>query len=438
MEAPNSNKSTALEEKSMRDEIVAAFAEKIIEMTGKLDKDIAPDASQEAVRDLIYSFIEQELENTAIYTSEKYNVSFPYTTIKISDFSKRLYSQYANKPIPEKTSEETGNKKHKEFIFQSFLNPGSGHPFTFFEEALHQVIKKLPSSFEKIKKGAEPDDDEIYTAGSPTNELGTMSPEFLDSLKDNNAFDKFGELYSEFVASRLPENPKELKNTLLHLYGISIGGSLATKTAEHLIEDKVATQSLENSEKNNQPMLSVVVNTLPGSSDVAHKKWQIPAGIALEALYIKLKDEYTKSWMSGEPGFVESMKKILAKRGLLSHMDAEQAKMKNEAIWGEHVLTGNDGIIHNLRSGVPVNEKLKLTEIRGIYDPLQYEDEFRREMQQKRGLVPDSLGTNLTHERENRRVAGARKTHVPAFMRDNELKRIKIAAKSLESLRNKS
>jgi hypothetical protein len=436
IEFPNTYEEPVRKEQINRDEIVAPFAEKIIEMLNGEElsnNEDYPSVSPETVKDLIYSFIEQELENTSLYTSEKYGVSFPYTVLNISDFSKKLYSQYSKQSIPE-TLQKVNDKKRKEFVFQSFINTGSGHVFTFFEEALHQLIKRLPTSLDKIKKGEEPDDEEFYTVGSPTNELGTMSQDFLDGLKNNNAFDKFGELYAEFVESKLPKDSNEREHTNLALFGISIGGSMATKTAEHLIDNEVATQSSEDVEKNHRPQLSVLADSLPGGSESTIKKWQIPIGFAIDAAYAMLTNEYTKSWVKGEPKFTESIVAVLAKRGLLPNMTPEQIKMKNEAIWGKHLLTGDDGIIHNLRAGVPVDEKLKLTEIRGIYDPLQYEDTFRRQTKQKKENNPDVLGSN-THRAGNRRIAAANKLHIAAFMRKNELKRIKTAAKSLESLK---
>ena len=425
-------------QEQVRDTIVARFAETLTDTVADFEQEQGLESTGETARDLIYTFIEEEISNAKMYTSEKESVTFPYTMIDIGELSKKLYMRYADMlpelhPDPENTPAAS-----KEFIFQSFLSTENGHIFTFFEEAFHELIKKLRTALEKIKNGQEPDHDEVYTVGSPTNVLGTVSEDFVKKTKEGKAFDAFGDLYAEFVQTQLPQSEEGQNSIPVELFGISIGGSIATKTAERLLAEGSVSQSPEDEEDvtdRSKPRLSVHVDTLPGGSESKNKQWQIPLGFAVDAVYTQLADPYTRATVGGEHDFIESVNAILAKRGFEIHMDPEQAELKKEIMWGKKPLIGNDGLINSLRNGVPVAEDLKLTETRSIFDMLQYEDAFRRSALKQERDHPDSLGTHIVDSKGNRRVAAISKGHTMAFMRDNELQRIHKAAEALNSLK---
>ena len=47
------------------------------------------------IEDICYSFLEQAIETSAIYTSEKHKASFPYMNVDTAKVAKLLYQKYA-------------------------------------------------------------------------------------------------------------------------------------------------------------------------------------------------------------------------------------------------------------------------------------------------------------------------------------------------------
>jgi len=435
-ESPEGNNNSDNRQERIRDRIISPHAEAISDIFKGRYKNVEAPVSIETIKDILYTFIEQAIENTRIYSSEDLAVSFPYTTIRLLELSEELFSHH--KAIPEQQERDVNDNGDKsvEFIFGSFVNTSNGHEFTFFEEAMHQLIKKLPRFLEEIDKGENPDDDSVYVLGSPTNELGTMSTQFLESMKGGNTFKQFGALYAEFIDAQLPKDEQERENLHLYLYGISMGSSFATQTAEHLLNEGKITQSHEISKERHIPFTQVRADTLPGASDSSIKKWQIPLGFVADNPFTMLTNAYTRVASIKEVAAMIEINKVLAERGIVENMTPEQKKMKEEAILGRGLLSGEDGIINDLRKGVPIDDNLKLTEVRAVYDPLQYSGSFRREVKQQRENHKGSLGENMVSKSENRRVVGIDQAHTFVFFRENELKRIEKAAAALEKLKN--
>jgi hypothetical protein len=116
----------------IRDRIVSPHAEAILKIFEKRYKKEEAVADIEVIRDIVYSFVENAIENTKIFSSEKYGVAFPYTVVKTAELSKSIYSHYKNLPEHSEAkvnSEEKENevKYSQEFVFGSFINTGSGH-----------------------------------------------------------------------------------------------------------------------------------------------------------------------------------------------------------------------------------------------------------------------------------------------------------------------
>ncbi len=420
----------------IRDQVISPHVEAVLEIFKKRFKE-ETSVNIETIKDILYTFFEQAVENTQIYSSDANGASFPYTVISTGTLAKLVYSHYKI-PLLSKPSATEENSKHRmEFVMGSFLDTDNGNQFTFFEEAMHQFIKQLPKALEDIAQGKEPENEDVYVLGSPTNELGTVSKEFTTRVEAGNAFEQFGALYAEFIVSRLPK--EERTKSSVSLYGISMGGSLATQTAEQLLASGKVTQSREDDET---PFMQVRADTLPGASESSFKKWQIPLGFAFDSLITLPTNAYTRAAVTKQAGGKDVInEKIFAKRGIVPNMNPEQTRMKKEVIYGgSNVLSGavdyNYGIFHDLREGVPIDPKLKLTEVRAMYDPLQYSWEFNSNVKDQRAEHAGSLGENLVSKpNSNKRVAAIRDFHTFRFFRENELKRIEKAAESLEKLK---
>ena len=159
------------------------------------------------MKEVIYTFLDQEIKNTRIYESR--GASFPYTVIRIKDLARALYN-VERTSVTEPTDEvdRAPSTKHVEFVMTSVLATVHGHPFTFCEEAIHQTMRALPAALTALENGQEPEDTEIYTLGFPTNELGTMDAPFTDAMVEN-PFKTLGSLYGESVEKLALENKNQ-------------------------------------------------------------------------------------------------------------------------------------------------------------------------------------------------------------------------------------
>ncbi|MEI8175187.1 MAG: hypothetical protein WCG28_04530 [bacterium] len=432
----SNNKLNDNKQERIRDQVISPHVEAVLEIFKKRFKKELP-VYIETIKDIFYTFFEQAVENTQIYSSEKNGASFPYTVINTVELSKIVYSHYKTAPSVKVLDEVEEKPKHKmEFVLGSFLDTNNGNQFTFFEEAMHQFVKQLPKALEDIEQGRESDNDDVYVLGSPTNELGTVSAEFSDRIKNGNAFKEFGTLYAEFVDSQLPKDETQRKNTNLYLYGISMGGSFATQTAEQLLAGGKVTQSHESSQ---QSFMQVRADTLPGASTSPIKRWQAPLGFIADSVFTIATNAYTKAAILKQKEGAGAVNKLLAKRGITPNMIPEQKKMKNEIIYGgsnivSGTIKGEYGVLNDLFKGIPIDKSLKITEVRGKYDALQYSSKFNADVETQKAEHSGSLGENLVSTSGNRRTFAINQAHTFVFFRENELKRIEKAAESLEKL----
>lgn len=424
---PEAEVEKEIPQKSIRERISMPHIEPVTNLLNEfVEKTEKEPINPETVKDILHAFLEQGVENTKIFTSEKYQVAFPYTVFDTGELAKKLFAEYAGKN-PEISTPETAEeiKKKIEFVFGSFQFVQHGNEFTFMEEALHQVVKDLPQALEMIAEGKEPEQFKIYNIGSPTNELGSMSQEFLSGLHKDKAFDSFGKVYAELVESVVKG---ENENTTVFMKGFSMGGALAAETAQDILHSGVVAQSYEDADAKHIPFMQVRIDTPPASSPIEKekKRWQIPVGFLADVTNTMMTDQYVKGVIKNDRGFLTGVNEVLAERGISVNMTPEQESLKKKGIMS---------VIENLRNGVALPEDVKITEVVGIYDPLMYEDKFRRDMQRQSQKHEGSLGAKLKSKTENRRTFGASMAHTIPFFRDNELQRLYKAVKDLEDLK---
>ncbi|MEI7513349.1 MAG: hypothetical protein WCJ74_01875, partial [bacterium] len=200
----------------------------------------------EKLKEIFDVFLEQSLTNSDVYSSKELKASFPWTVVRLQDIAKKLFKKnYKGDQVfnIENTDEEITKNKKLEFIFGSAFAYSHGDAFAFTEEAMHQIIKRLPSAIKALQQGLEPEDFEVFTLGMPTNTFGEISTDFSDNLK-KDSYEYMGRLYSEFVTEKTASE-KDVKQNI-KFYGISMGGGFAAKTGEKLLENKVVTQESEN------------------------------------------------------------------------------------------------------------------------------------------------------------------------------------------------
>lgn len=430
-EISETEKIDSQKEQSLRDEVIYPHVDAVLALLEKEFKDAEEEAvDREAIKDIMWEYLEEHLDNAAIYSSEKKNAAFPYTAIDTAEFAKKLYTKYTGKEISQDALKQNDGKEQREFIFTSIPPVQSieaGSIFGFMEEEMHQAIKDLPPALEKLKNGEEPDAHKVYNLGSPTNEFGTMSQEFLDTLKDDKAFEEFGELYADFIESTLP---KQDRNKIrLYLYGQSTGASFAAETGSRLMKDAAATQSHEDEADKDIPFMQVRLDMPVGSSDIpkGRKRWQIPVGFLADAGFTVVADKYMKPIMAKDKDFLSTTKRALAEKGFTSNVTDEQLKLKMKA---------SLEVLENLRNGTPIPQGLKVTKVIGGRDVLMWSGKMRREMDEQAEAHGGSLGEGLISKEENQRAFGIKSMHhAMPYFRHNELKRFAAASRALRELK---
>jgi len=420
------------EQQRIRDRIAYPHAEAVVNIfnSASFDEQIKEPVQGETIRDIMHQFLEELVEHTEVFES-KDGVAFPMTRISLCGIAHKLYEQFKGRP-PEISGESPEAAKTKvEFVFPSFLDiRTTGHEYTFQEEAMHQMFTRLPAMIESLNDGKEPDDTAVYLLGSPTNELGTMTPEFLEGMRNDHAFEQYGSLYAEFVRASLAKEKQSPEN--VQFYGISMGGSFALQTAKKLLDEKVLTQERDEADHEHLPFLQIRADG-PAGQD-GKRRYQIPAGFAVDAAYSLTANPYINAifvkdtWndKTKGQGLITTTDKVLADRNILPHMTKDQEKWKGE---------GNKQVIENLRNGVAIPENVKVTQVVGLYDLTTLSQTFNRQVREQREEHAGSLGESLVRKSDDVRAFGADMSHTLPSFRDNELRRIYRAAKSLENLK---
>ena len=376
------------------------------------------------IREIFYTFFEQELNNTQIYKSEKFGVEFPYTKINTKELAKALYEKHIPGDISETSSEDAGPRK-LEFVFESFLTTYNGNEFTFVEEAIHQAMIALPRAIEDLKEGKEIEEAEIYTLGSPTNTVGTMTEEFGEYVK-NDPFGTFGKLYAEFIEEKLTsEGDNKPRN--VELFGISMGAGIAAKAGEELLEQRSTVQDQEVAKTDNLPFLQIRAEVPVAMGQSKIKKYQIPAGFAADSLVLLATKPYNRKVALGESKFMDEVNKVLEKeRGIRPNMTNEQEKLKKQSL---------SSVVWGLGKGLTLKPETKITQVIGLKDPTMYTPKVNMKAKQHRAEYEGNLGRNIVpEENENVRTFSADMGHTRPFFRESEFRRMEKAAIVLEGL----
>jgi len=398
----------------------------------------------EQLRAFLDEYFAEAIKNTEVYSSEKFGASFPYAVVRLPELAKALYEKIGSPkngnvgesrvlPDSEEVAEDADvvpakGRPRKEFIFGTMFSVGSAHAFHWMEHGIDQISKKLPGALNALARGEEPEDIEIYGMGNPAGELGTVSDEFLQQMGDK-PFEYTGELYAEFLNTLSKNEEEKDKKSVLRLWGVSMGASMAATTAENLIKQGEASQSFEEASKRNIPYVSVNMQAPVGASETKFQKWQIPIGFAAEIAYQLAGNSYGREVGQGEGAFMETIESELKEKGIEPRLGEGDVRNKNQVI---------SKLLDELRNGIPIPKELKTNEVIGIYDPLMYSGEVKlaAEKREWEEAGKHSLGASIIpSEEENRRRFAINQTHTPAVVRENYFKRLVKVAEEMEKLK---
>ncbi|MEI8269827.1 MAG: hypothetical protein WCG45_00500 [bacterium] len=384
----------------------------------------------EKVREIFDTFLNQEIANLQIYKSEKFGVSFPYTRIDMNNFTKELYEKATGK----KSEVKNQNNNEKRTVNREFIFPGAplkgdlsdNGPFHFAGESMHQCIGRLPSALEKIENSEEPDPFEVFMLGTPVNELGTMTPEFLEKFKKDPTR-VMADVFAEFIEKDFNDKKNENDKLNIELYGISWGGGVSAITGEKLLESDNFTQDLKQAKEKEKPKIIIRAQNPVSLSRSKIKGPQIWLGATLNDIVSG--DKYGPTMGKENPGFIKQINSALAKKGIHPDLSPEQQKMKKSAILD---------VVLSFRKGVVLKPKTIVNEIYGLNDLTTKSRSLTKEVKGQKEFHNETLGQNLAiPKRENSRVFGVDTFHEIPWFRENELRRINKAVEKLKELQEK-
>ena len=381
----------------------------------------------ESVRAIAEEFFEEQVANTELFRSEKHGVSFLHSAVGVGELAKKLYERHTGTVLALGAEESTG-KSHDEFIFPSFFQPQNPNAlFVFFEQGLNQLITHLPSALEDIQQGKEPPRYAVHFIFTPMRDIGHITPEFVEKLKDGKSFNVFGELYADLVKQRASSEG------IIALRGISMGAPLALKTAEQLLHEGVVTQDTENKTLSR---LVVRIDTPPSQNDTQsfERAKQVQLGFAVDGLRGLVSDPMARA--SGKPWggtLVKNLLPILEKKGIREEMSPEDVALKKEAI----TLT-----LQDFYNGMPVPADVKVTEVVGTSDTTMFmpfsraKREIKEKVAEQSAEFDGSLGEKIISDNPQRRTFAADMGHVIPNITDTAMRRLDRVAKALQSLKN--
>lgn len=387
--------------------------------------------TSESVHTLFDEFFREQVERTELVESKKYNVSYLHSAVDVGELAKRIY-QRLGKKLSSLTSpeEEPGeNKPHDEYIFSSFFSPRNPSAlFVFFEQGLNQLVRELPKAIEHLERGEEPPKYIVHFVGTPTRDIGHITPEFVENLKNRNAFEVFGDMYSELIRTHAKPQGQ------IVLRGISMGAPFAIETAKKLLDEGIGTQDAERIDK---PRVFVRIDTPPSqdTNTPNRRRWQVQAGFVIDGIKGLLSDPMSRASANPFAGsLVEELKPILASKGIREEMANKDAKLKKEAI---------QKVADDFFEGVPIPEGLKVTEVIGTSDATMFlpfselKQQVKASVEAQRNEFGGSLGENIISEGGNRRTVAVAMSHAMPNVTKTTLGRLDRAAKLITDLKKK-
>jgi hypothetical protein len=377
-----------------------------------------------AVKEIFREFFEEQALRSELFRSSKRDAAFLHSAIDSAVLAKKLYERAAGS-LPPLAARE-GGARHQEYIFSSFFSPKNPSAlYVFFEQGVNQLVRELPAAFEAIGQGKEPEPHIVHYLGSPTRDLGHVSPGFVRSLEQESAFDVYGELYAELVERDVAKGDEVV------FRGISLGAPQALAAAKALVEAGALSQDRDA----DAPHLAIRIDTPPAENQTQSlpASVQVPAGFALDGIKALLSDPMSRASANPFTGsVVEDLKPLLAKQGISEEMSDADIALKKQAI---------QAVFDDFYKGYPVPEGLKVTEVLGTKDttmlaPLSgARREMAKAVAEQKEAHGGSLGGAMVSTERDRRTFAADMGHAIPNITPTVLRRLRRAAQALAALR---
>lgn len=374
------------------------------------------------LRDFFQEFLDEEIENTGIFESED-GIAMPYTSISTKALAHRIYEKTTGKKLADEVGPQAPRKQ--KFIFATSPDLNDGDQFTTVEFAMHDSVMAVSSALEKLKRGEELEDEEIFTVGMPTNVLGKIPPELAEKIAAQ-PFDELAKPYAELIGSKIKKGDEAPEG--VELLGMSLGANLAIRTGERLIGDRVVTQDHKEAKENETPYLQIRADVPVSLGPSKIKKVQIMAGFVADGILEAGRPDVRKNIL-GPRGkeFKQATRARLAEKGITEQMSDEDKKTKTKV---------RNQIILSLGKGLKPKPGTKVTETYGLRDLTSITPGLRREARKRREEHEGTLGQGmLSRTSKNERRFAANMMHMNPWFRKNELRRMDALARRIQSLK---
>lgn len=416
-------------------------------------------------------FYDEEIKGSQMYHAED-GQAFPYTSVNVTEFAKRLYHEYA-KPDKIPTLEEPKAEEQKlqepktvaYFTFGSFLNPTGDAQFTFSEYAMHEFMNKMGTVIADLEKGKTPNNYLVYTIGSPTSMYGLLTEDAANKImaQEDPYRETYAPWYSQFI--------KDHANVdYIHFWGESQGGMYEIATMEKLLEEGVVTQDQSErkteSKPDGKPYLTAIVD-----APEMHEEWsglkkrlKTNVGFGLGAVHAITTRPDLRKWFSADK-FNASIAKQLEQNGFelhISEAEVDHKKRVNKKLtdlirkgWeynpdevkvdlrvGTHDTTMESREIGNLDTAKNRRLKKAAKIPRPNYVPMPEPYKVGAPLPEgyipvaQRQPHPGSLGKDLIKHEGKSRTFGINMHHfIPKYTRPSELRRWKVQTDRIINLK---
>jgi hypothetical protein len=116
----------------------------------------ADEASIETMREILYTAIDEGLDNSTLFKSEGTGAEFPYTSLNVRSLAQKVFKSNGGVPTPTESAEIPNESIKREFITTAFpVGVDWGGQFEWIELGLHELMRALPEALEDLKAGRE-------------------------------------------------------------------------------------------------------------------------------------------------------------------------------------------------------------------------------------------------------------------------------------------
>lgn len=265
-------------------------------------------------------------------STDQPGVSFLAGRLEITPEIIRGISRNGSFPDVDPESDLQRLSKHVYFLQPSFGFGNEGNAFSILGYGIDRFIREMPKVARAMKNGEKSPEVEIYLLGNPKAFGGTVSEDYVDSVRENG-FSQQGRLYAEFMEDQL--DCVHLDRSRIVIQATSKGTITADKTFDYLPDEiKSRTQLLFD---------NPAATHESGILERALRAYNLGLGSLVEASARRRYGLVRRDALAGRVNFYES----IAKLKNIPEDSSEQRRLKRRLL-----MTGE---LWNIAKGTPLD-----------------------------------------------------------------------------------